>query len=232
MLSEFFGLYLNVTALRAINNTAVQNAVAHGELNDNQLDDFNKECQGHSTKMGKKVYSYITKKDRAKTLQIITDQINQKHLNKFNSSSDDDSSIDDNNSFGSSICKVVEEEENKKKRPRNQESDNIQGKKEDENINENIDDKITFNLQLRKEYDDWGKKHVQYQSTDSKIKWSQYEKEYIKMIYDQYPTERNIWKLILDTLLSIQDENVRQQFHIKHLHAVRIKDALRSTKLK
>ncbi len=129
MLSEFFGLYLNVTSLRAINNTAVQNAVAHGELNDNQLDEFNKECQGHSTKMGKKVYSYITKKDRAKTLQIITDQINQKHLNKADSSSDDCSSDD------SSICNNVQDI-NKKNRLRDQQNDdNIKGKKNDEDIN-------------------------------------------------------------------------------------------------
>jgi outer membrane protein OmpA-like peptidoglycan-associated protein len=73
--SKFFGVYLNVTSLRAINNTAVKNAAAHGDLNDTQLDEYNIECQGHTTRMGKKAYNHSVEPDRAKTLQQINDSI-------------------------------------------------------------------------------------------------------------------------------------------------------------
>jgi hypothetical protein len=202
MLFEFFGLYLNVTTLRAINNTAVQNATAHGELNDTQLDDFNKECQGHSTKMGKVAYNYIRKKDRAKTLQIINDQINQKYNDNFSDTSSNCSNSTSDSDFSDS----------------------------DFTNNQNEKKQINVIKHLKKDYNDWGEKHSHYQSNSNKIKWSDYEKEYIKMIYDQYPNVKNIWKLILDTILNAEDENVRKEFHIKHLNAVKIKDALRPAK--
>ena len=83
--SEFFGLFLNVTSLRAINNTAVRNACAQGHINHNQLEEYDIECQGHSTAMGKKAYDRSREGDRAKNLQSINDLINNKCNESFDS---------------------------------------------------------------------------------------------------------------------------------------------------
>jgi hypothetical protein len=101
--SNFFGVFLNVTTLRAINNTAVKNAAAHGVLNHTQLEEYNIECQGHTTRMGRKAYDTSLETDRAKTLQHINDTINIKYREKLGNenvdhsggsdiSSDDDTS--------------------------------------------------------------------------------------------------------------------------------------------
>lgn len=218
-----FGVYLNVTSLRAINNTAVKNAAAHGDLNDTQLDEYNIECQGHTTKMGKKAYNYSVEPDRAKTLQQINDRINKKYRENVYSKSDEVSS---SSSDGDSEEDDEETQVTVKKRKRGEsylsmEDDMIAKKK-----------KVSGDEELKKNHDDWGKKHPFHGKTSLKIKWSPYEKEYLQAIYDKHRHNHNVWRHCLDCVLNTNDENVRQQFHMSHLTVGKFKDAIRVTRKK
>jgi hypothetical protein len=190
--SEFFGIFLNVTSLRAINNTAVKNAAAHGYLNDNQLDEYNIECQGHNTRMGKKAYNHSRERDRAKTLQNINDLINKKCLE--NVDSDDDSGggesnvhLDDNDTSDEEVELL------RKKRKRDERDIHC---KHNENHSTLKKKKLSSDDQLQAKYvGDWGKKHPFYGSNALKIKWSPFEKDYIKDMVDKYPASKtHVWR--------------------------------------
>ena len=224
--SKFFGVYLNVTSLRAINNTAVKNAAAHGDLNDTQLDEYNIECQGHTTRMGKKAYNHSVEPDRAKTLQQINDSINKKYGQNFYSSRDEVSSSDggDGDSDGDSneedISNVAQICVRKKKRDESYVS-------MEDNIIINKKKKFSGDEELKNNHDDWGKKHPFYGKESRKIKWSPFEKDYLQAIYDKHRHNHNVWRHCLDCVLNTNDENVRQQFHMSHLTVVKFKDAIR-----
>ncbi len=198
----------------------MKNAAAHGDLNDTQLEEYNIECQGHTTRMGKKAYNFSREPDRAKTLQQINDMINKKYqvdknVNGTNSTSDSDEG------FGDS------EEDNSNK-------NYAKKRKRDENyglIKENMIDtkrKISGCDQvLIENHEDWGKKHPCFEIESLKIKWSPFERDYIQALYDKNRLKHNVWRHCLDSILHTNDENVRQQFHKSHLKLVKIKDAIR-----
>ena len=224
--SDYFGVYLNITSLRAINNTAVKNAAAHGDLNDTQLDEYNIECQGHTTRMGKKAYNFSREPDRAKTLQKINDMINKKYksdvCNNNIGSCDDDGemeayTIEDINA---DACRI------KRKRDEND-------SREEELHTSMKKKKLSTDEELiEKHKGEWGKQHPCYDKVSLKIKWSPFEKEYLQAIYDvqRHSKKRNVWRHCLDSILNTNDENVRQQFHISHLMLVKLKDAIRVRK--
>jgi hypothetical protein len=213
-------VFLNVTSLRAINNTAVKNATAHGDLNDTQLDEYNIECQGHTTRMGKKAYNFAREIDRAKTLQNINDMINKKYQERVYSDSDSDSDSDES---GEEELDGDDVQLSRKKRKRDENIGSIEDKVISKIIKVNDCDK-----QLISNHSDWGKKHPFYEVDSRKIKWSPFEKDYIQAIYDnKHLSQHNVWKQCLDSILNTNDENVRQQFHISHLTLVKLKDAIR-----
>lgn len=220
--SEFFGVFLNVTSLRAINNTAVNNACAHGHINDSALKDYNTECQGHSTRMGKKLYDHSKEPDRAKTLQQINDLIIKKCQDSVDSDdaysgvgSDVDSDDDTNLLFREKRKRDIDNENNG--------NDMTPTPKKK---------KISNDEQLLAKYEgDWGKKHPCYGSNALRIKWSPFEKDYIKAMVDIHPPSKcYIWRHCLDSILNTNDENVRHQFHVQHLNVVKLKDAIRVKK--
>jgi hypothetical protein len=213
--SEFFGLFLNVTSLRAINNTAVRNACAQGHINHNQLEEYDTECQGHSTAMGKKAYDRSREGDRAKNLQSINDLINNKCNESFDSG---DAESEDNTSEEMQLCRE------KRKRDEDYNSSSMIHKKK----------KVSSDVQLQEKHSgDWGKKHPCYDKKVLKVKWSSFEKDYIQALFDKYPSHKhNVWRHCLDSILNTNDENVRQQFHVSHLELVKLKDAIRVKKSK
>jgi hypothetical protein len=230
--SEYFGIFLNVTSLRAINNTAVQNAAALGHINDNQLDDYNRGCQGHNTRMGKKAYDYSREQDRAKTLQKITDLINNKCRDNADSDVEISSEGSDDEAISSGEGSVSDSggrrrgdicrEKRKRKEDNRSNAINILNKKK----------KLSGDEQLQvKHIGDWGKKHPCYNTNALKIKWSPFEKDYIQSMFDKHPHKHNVWRHCLDSILNTNDENVRHQFHVTHLTVVKLKDAIRVRKI-
>jgi hypothetical protein len=220
----------------------VKNAAAHGDLNDTQLEEYNIECQGHTTRMGKKAYNFSREPDRAKTLQQINDMINKKyqvHKNVVSNTSRDgyygysEESDGDVGNCSGGVGSISEEDISG--------SEGVQQcvkrRKRDENYGL-IEDILNVTKRkhsncdqiLIENHDDWGKKHPFYQIESLRIKWSPFEKDYIKALYDKNRLKHNVWRHCLDSILNTNDENVRQQFHISHLAFGKLKDAIRVKK--
>ncbi len=198
----------------------MKNAAAHGDLNDTQLEEYNIECQGHTTRMGKKAYNFSREPDRAKTLQHISDMINKKYQiekNVYNKSTIEEGVED------------YEEDINDQHYAKKRKRDENYGVLEDNVIHTKR--KISgCDEMLIESHDDWGKKHPLYEIGSLKIKWSPFERDYVKVLYEKNRLKHNVWRHCLDSILNTNDENVRQQFHKSHLKLVKLKDAIRVKK--
>jgi hypothetical protein len=161
--------------------------------------------------MATKCYNYERESDRAKNLQRMTELIVQK--NELNESTDSASS-----------CDISFEEEKQDAVGLRVDDDDVLNNNQNTKLRNVANQKSDVNL--IKKFDDWGKEHPEYNNMGDKIPWSRFEKEYIKESYNKYHLMRNKWRLCLDDILNA-DVNVRQQFHIKHLSAVKIKDSMR-----
>jgi hypothetical protein len=166
--------------------------------------------------MAAKCYNYERESDRANNLQRMTDLLFQKNVICENVDRASSCNISENN------LKV-----NLNKREQNEAELQINVDQNNEILCSDVSQQTNEKFS-QKQYDDWGKLHPEYSNMGDKISWTRFEKEYIKECCKEYsPQTRNKWRLCLDSILNA-DVNVRQNFHIKHLNTVKIKDSMRS----
>jgi hypothetical protein len=184
--------------------------------------------------MGKKAYDYSREQDRAKTLQKITNLIN----NKCRDNADSDVEVSSEGSDDEAISSGEGSDTDRGGKTRNNICREKRKREEDygnDNDNNNMlnkKKKLSGDEQLQvKHIGDWGKKHPCYNTNALKIKWSLFEKDYIQSMFDKHPHKHNVWRHCLDSILNTNDINVRQQFHVTHLTVVKLKDAIRVRKI-
>lgn len=201
---KFFGIYLPVTSLRAINSTAVSLSASAGLLNSEQKIDFDSFAQGHSGNMARQLYTHMREEDRAKGIQKITDEMNQ----RFKSTEKDD------------------EDEGNRNRQVSEEKDSYMSP-----INKTADIPL-MSPKKRMKYEvekinDWGLDHLDCGVNARKIRWSEFEKQYISTFIERHSHLYDKWDQCLQSIWQA-DATIRRQFHLKHIGGSSgLRDAIR-----
>jgi hypothetical protein len=201
---DFFGVYLPVTSLRAINSTAVSLSASAGLLNSEQKMDFDSFAQGHSGVMARQLYTHMKEDDRAKGIQVISDQMNQQYKRKKTEDVDEgDVQNYESDTNATPINKTENLHMSPKKRMKSVDVENM---------------------------DDWGLDHIDYNVMSRKIKWSDFEKQYISTFIESNSHMYDKWDQCLQRIWQSKGE-VRRQFHLKHIDkSSRLRDAIRIRK--
>ena len=187
--------------MRAINSTAVSLSTSSGILNGEEKKNYDEFAQGHSSNMARQLYTRTTENDRANGIQKITDSINEQYTNTDNVS--DSETESDNEDSYQPFCATVQSISD----------ENTAGRRE---VDSHV---LSPKKRMQKEvvtWDDWGLKHADFGVFNRKIKWSEYEKNYISTFIGAHSHVYDKWDKCLQSIWQA-DAVVRHQFHVKHI---------------
>jgi hypothetical protein len=209
----FFGVYLTNTELRSINSTEVKLKARKNEISSESVQIFNNSNQGHCSATADRIYHRENLKSVTESLQATVDVICEKtydHEKPLAVIKKEE--VDLNKEIINMAKRKIVEEESELTYENNEKEEIVEKKR-----------KI-----IEQVYHDWGLDHADYKNNALRTKWSEFEKNYIKSYVLKIPLNTtNKWELCLNHILN-SDENVRRQFHIKHIqNATGLKDAIR-----
>ena len=216
--------------MRAINSTAVSLGASAGILNGEQKSCFDLHAQGHSSHMARQLYTHMTENDRAKGIQSINDNLH-KHFKEVknnnlnihfergqyvnNDDGDDDNDNDAGDSRGVSYGSITHMSPSERIISTNERSITHQ---------QYINPDAKYEIE---EMNDWGLDHTDFNAVTSKIKYSDFEKQFISNFIDKNSSGFDKWGQCLRYILRA-DATVRRQFHVKHIQKAQgLRDAMR-----
>jgi hypothetical protein len=202
MLDDLFGLYLTVTTLRCINTTQVKICATENEINSEQSDVFHTESQGHSRETANRLYTYMRQPNTAAVLADVNSALNNRRQDDTVMFATCEGEAEVNNESGSTYHL-----RNTPSTPPNNGGSCSHS---------TIGGLLPMKLQM---YDDFGLDHVDHGKAESgNITWSNAEVAYI-MQFKSTCTERSVFRLCLDSILSNPNADIRRIFHKKHLRS-------------
>ena len=148
------------------------------------------------------IMAHMREDDRAKGIQAITDQMNQ-HFTK-STENEDKNEVNINSDTNTAAPTIT--------------ADIL-----------HVSPKKRTRCEVEK-HDDWGLDHIHFNAKSSKIKWSEYEKQYISNFTDKHSSLHDKWDKCLQNIWQA-DGSVRRQFHLKHISkSSNLRGAIRSRK--
>ena len=215
MLDDLFGLYLTVTTLRCINTTQVKICATENDINSEQSEVFHTESQGHSRDTANRLYTYMRQPNTAAVLADVNSVLNNRRRQGDTvmfASAEREGSSDEGEG------EVVESRRaynNFGNTPSTPNGGTI-GATGTSKRSTAVGPLKPTTLPM---FDDFGLDHIDYDKAESgNIIWSDAEVEYIKQ-FKSTCTERSVFRLCLDSILSNPNAAIRRTFHKKHLRS-------------
>jgi hypothetical protein len=214
MTVRLFGVYLLATSMRAINSSSVKSLTDAGIMRPELKAGFDKHAQGHTSRMALRLYTNISEKEKARNIVKVNDLLNEECSNcECDYSSSDESS--ENDDSDDNVDNSADSAANKR--------------------SFNASDSLFMSPKKRMKHDaecftDWGVDHILFGKTSGKIRWTTYEKNYIKQFVDEHSDVFDKFDQCLKSIWQA-DADVRRQFHINHIeNSSALRDAIRVRK--
>jgi hypothetical protein len=223
MLDDLFGLYLPVTTLRSINTTQIKICATENEINSEQSGMFHTDCQGHSRATADRLYTFMRQPSTAAVLAGVNATVNSTHggetimfnntrpiLTTLRAATPRPLTSPATSSTSTPSTSTPREVGSGMVTPRHIET----GTPIQKSFQSLASTLTPTKLPL---FDDFGHDHVDYGREEcSNVAWSEAEVEYIKQ-FKASCTERNVFHLCLESIVSNPNEAIRRMFHKKHL---------------